>query len=233
MSTDKLQPKEADVNPAGEESSPRRRYRSPRREEQARQTRMAILDAAQELFVEGGYVATTIADIAARANVAPETIYGAFRNKRTLLKRLGDVRAAGDEAPIPVAERDWFRRILEEDDGRRKLRRYAAVARAMNERGVGDLQLVIRAAASSDPQIAELWDDVKRQRLVAATRFASHLDERGLLRAGLSTERARDLIWIHIAPEIHGLLAERGWSDAQREGWLAETLISTLLEPAD
>ena len=69
-----MQSKQVAVNPETEEgsgpsdaedpgaASPRRRYRSPRREEQARQTRMAILDAAQELFIDRGYVATTVAD---------------------------------------------------------------------------------------------------------------------------------------------------------------------------
>jgi AcrR family transcriptional regulator len=193
---------------------------------------MDILDAAQELFIQRGFVATTIADIAERAGVAPETIYSAFRNKRTLLKRLGDVRAAGDEQPIPVAERDEFRRMLAEQDGRQKLELYAALARAMIERGVGQLQLAIRAAASSDPQIAELWDDLKRQRLVGATNIATNLAECGLLRKDLTVEQARDLIWLYISPELDGLLAERGWTTAQRERWLADTLITTLLEPA-
>ena len=227
-----MQSKRADVNRDGNdvaEHPNRRRYRSPRREEQARQTRMAILDAAQELFVDRGYVATTVADIAAHARVAPETVYSAFRNKRTLLKTLADVRAAGDDQPIPVAEREPFRRIAEADDPRRKLELYAAVARDMLERGVADVQLVVRAAASADPAIAELWDDLKRQRLVGATALATHLAEHGMLREDLTVERARDLIWLHIAPEVDGLLVERGWTNDDREQWLADTLYLALV----
>jgi AcrR family transcriptional regulator len=190
---------------------------------------MAILDAAQELFVERGYVATTIADIADRAGVAPETIYSAFRNKRSLLKRLADVRAAGDDEPIPVAQREWIREIMEEPDGRRKLRLYAAAARGMIQRGVGDVQLVIRAAATADAQISELWEELKRQRLVGAANMATHLAERGLLRDGLDAERARDLIWTYISPEIADLLAERGWNGAAYEQWLGDTLTAALL----
>jgi AcrR family transcriptional regulator len=190
---------------------------------------MAILDAAQELFVERGYVATTIADIADRAGVAPETIYSAFRNKRSLLKRLADVRAAGDDEPIPVAQREWIREIMEEPDGRRKLRLYAAAARGMIQRGVGDVQLVIRAAATADAQISELWEELKRQRLVGAANMATHLAERGLLRDGLDADRARDLIWTYISPEIADLLAERGWNGAAYEQWLGDTLTAALL----
>jgi AcrR family transcriptional regulator len=225
-----MQSKQSGVNQDRKDRE-KRRYRSPRRDEQARQTRMAILDAAHALFVERGYVGTTIADVAARAGVSPETIYSAFRNKRTLLKRLTDIRAAGDEQPIPVAERDQFQQMLRERDGRRKLQRYAAMARTMIERGVGELQLVVQAAASSDPQIAELWDDLKRQRLTGAANVANHLAERGLVRGDLTAEQARDLIWVHISPEVDGLLVERGWTPAQREQWLAGALIATLLEP--
>lgn len=232
MTTDKVQANELDVKPADQEiqeTSGRRRYRSPRRAEQARQTRMAILDAAQELFAERGYTATTIADIANRAGVAPETVYSAFRNKPTLLKTLADVRAAGDDEPIPVAQREPFRRIREASDPRRKLQLYAAVARSMLERGVGDVQLVVRAAASADPKIAELWDDLKQQRLVAASMMATHFHESGLLRDDLTIERARDLIWLYIAPEVDGLLVERGWTSDDRERWLADTLYDALI----
>lgn len=234
LTTDKMHPNWRPVNPGDRESAedsspPRRRYRSPRRQEQARQTRMAILDAAHELFVERGYAATTVADIAATAGVAPETVYAAFRNKPTLLKTLADIRAAGDDQPIPVAQREPFRRLLEEPDARRKLRHYAAAARGMLERGVGEVQLVIRAAASADPTIAELWTDLKRQRLVGATRMATHLAEAGLLRDDLTVDRARDLIWLYIAPEVDGLLVERGWTIEERERWLADTLYGVLI----
>ena len=190
---------------------------------------MAILDAAHDLFVARGYGATTVADIAAAAGVAPETVYSAFRNKPTLLKTLVDVRAAGDDEPIPVAQREPFRRIAEERDARRKLEHFATAARAMLERGVGEVQLVVRAAASADPKIAELWTDLTQQRRTGATRIAAVLAEAGVLRDGLSVDRARDLIWLYIAPEVDGLLVERGWTIEQRERWLADTLYDALL----
>ena len=190
---------------------------------------MAILDAAHQLFVQRGYVATTVADIAAAAGVAPETVYASFRSKPALLKTLADVRAAGDDEPIPVAERPAFQRIQDEPDGQRKLQLYAEVARDMISRGVGEVQLVIRAAAAADPKIADLWADLKRQRLVGATGIATHLADAGLLRDDLTVEQARDLIWVHIAPEVDGLLVERGWTLDQRVAWLADTLCQSLL----
>ena len=52
------------------------------------------------------------------------------------------------------------RAIHDEPDGRRKLERYAAGARGMIERGVGDVHVVVRAAATADPQIADLLADL-------------------------------------------------------------------------
>ncbi len=66
----------------------KRRYQSRRRREQAGETRERIVRAAHDLFVSPGYGRTTIADIANTAGVAVETIYGAYRNKPTLLRQV-------------------------------------------------------------------------------------------------------------------------------------------------
>lgn len=77
--------------------------------------------------------------------------------------------------------------------------------------------------------LADLWADLKRQRLVGANGIATHLADAGLLRDDLTVEQARDLIWVHIAPEVDGLLVERGWTLDQRVAWLADTLCQSLL----
>ena len=68
-------------------SSPSRRYRSTRREEQTAQTRRDIIAAAGVLFRERGYAGTSMPEIAAEAGVAVETIYRAFGSKAGLLRR--------------------------------------------------------------------------------------------------------------------------------------------------
>ena len=65
----------------------KRRYDSTRRQEQARENRQRILQAAHDLFIGKGYGQTAITDIAAAAGVAVETVYAAFKNKPTLLHR--------------------------------------------------------------------------------------------------------------------------------------------------
>src|SRR6476646_4300185 len=92
----------------------RRAYHSPRRREQAAATRAAILAAAQRLFERQGYAATTMAAIAREAGVALKTVYLAFETKAGVLRALWHLLLRGDTADAPVAERDWYREVLEE-----------------------------------------------------------------------------------------------------------------------
>src|SRR6266849_1653652 len=99
-----------------------RRYDSPRRREQAAATRREILAAAQRLFEQQGYAATAMAAIAAEAGVALKTVYVAFETKAGVLRALWHLLLRGDEEPIPVGQRSWFREVVEEPDPERQLR---------------------------------------------------------------------------------------------------------------
>ena len=133
---------------------PKRRYDSPRRREQAAATRRAILEAAQRLFEQQGYAATTMAAIAAEAGVALKTVYVAFETKSGVLRALWHLLLRGDEDDVPVGERDWYREVLEEPDPERQLRLNARNSRVVKER-VGRLLDVIRGAAAADPDIGD------------------------------------------------------------------------------
>src|SRR4051812_44483976 len=93
---------------------PRRSYNSPRRQQQAAATRRAILDAAEKLFDEHGYPATTMDDIATAAGVALKTVYVAFTTKSGLLRALWDLRLKGDQDEAGVSERPWYQEVLDE-----------------------------------------------------------------------------------------------------------------------
>ncbi len=208
----------------------RRRYESPRRREQAEATRRAILGAAQSLFERDGYAATTMAAIATEAQVSTKTVYTAFETKSGVLRALWHLLLRGDQGERPVGERSWFEEVLDEPDPERQLRRNARNARAVKER-IGNLLGVIRSAAATDPDGAQLWERIgsdfhANQRAVVAS-----IDAKGGLRAELGVEQAADILWTLNHPDVWLLLAGRGWSPDTFERWFADASCRELLEP--
>ena len=66
------------------------------RERAARATRRRIVDAAARLFVRDGYSETSIADIAAAADVAVPTVYAGLRSKANILRAVVESTLRGD-----------------------------------------------------------------------------------------------------------------------------------------
>src|SRR5256885_7419707 len=104
----------------------RRQYSSPLRQKQARQTRLRILDAAQKLFGDHGYAATTVDAIAGAAGVATDTVYATFANKPGVLHALLDVRVGGDDLPVALLDRPGPQAVRAEPTQRRQLAGFAA-----------------------------------------------------------------------------------------------------------
>jgi AcrR family transcriptional regulator len=206
-----------------------RRYDSTRRRAQAAATRQEILDAAQRMFEERGYAATTIAAVAAEAKVAEKTVYVAFETKSGLLRALWNLRLRGDEADVRVGERPWYREVLEEPDAERQLRLTAFNSRLVKLRAAGLLE-VIRTAAPSDPDIAALWSRIQTEFHANQLAIVETLAEKKALRPGLTVERGADILWTLNHPEVwHLLVRERGWSPEEYEQWLGDLASAELL----
>jgi AcrR family transcriptional regulator len=215
----------ADVNPSG------RRYISPRRQQTAQQTRRAVLAAAHGLFVERGYLATTVEQIAQRAGVSKPTVFASVGSKRTLLKQLRDLAMAGDEQPVPVAQRAWYQQALREPDPYRSLRLYARNVVDMLERSA-DLHEVLRSAAGGDPELAELWQASEDERRTGAGYVVDALLGKGPLKPGLDRDAAVDLLWVLTSTvSFQGLVRTRSWPRHKYEQWLGDTFCEQLLPP--
>jgi AcrR family transcriptional regulator len=75
-----------------------RPYRSDLRDRQASATRGAVLTAARALFLEHGYGATTVEQIAERAGVSKPTVFAAVGNKQALMAALRTLALRGARA---------------------------------------------------------------------------------------------------------------------------------------
>lgn len=195
----------------------KRSYRSELREQQAEQTKHAVVRAAHDLFVANGWAATGMRDVAAAAGVALETVYSHFSSKRGLLRAVGDAAAVGDDAPVPLAQRPEFV-AMGTGPRRDRLAAAAAVAAGVAVRTTPIAKL-LREAAPADPVIAEmLLATRERQRVDVATAFELIVGRR-------PTDAERDGAWAIVSPEVHLLLVEEsGWTTAQYEAWIAATL---------
>lgn len=207
----------------------RRRYTSSRRREQAEETRRRILDAAQDLFLTHGYTAATIESIANDAQVAAQTVYAGFGNKRGVLFAVLERAIGGDDQPIGMLERPDPVRMRAEPDQRRQLEMMARGIRTIMERA-GPVFTVVRAAAVTDPEIAARYERLQEERLRNMTKVLQWVRERGPLREGLTIPQGADILWTLTSADIHSLLtSERGWPGDQYERWLADTLVASLL----
>ena len=197
--------------------NPKRSYDSPRRREQAAATRRDILEAAQRLFEGQGYAATKMADIAAEAGVALKTVYSAFETKSGVLRALWNLLLRGDDADVPVQQREWYREVLEEPDPERQLRLNARNARAVKQRIAGILD-VIRQAALVDADSEALWERIQSDFYENQGAIVSSLDAKGALAPGLDATHASDILWTLNHPDVWQLLVgRRGWTaDAVR-----------------
>jgi AcrR family transcriptional regulator len=206
-----------------------RRYDSPRRREQAAATRREILQAALRLFEKRGYGATSMAAIAAEADVAPKTVYLAFQSTRGLLLALWHLLLRGDEEPVPIGERLWFREVIDEPDPERLLRLNARNSRLVKERA-GVLLEILRGAAPADREIDALWQRIQAEFYENQHAIVKQLKRIDGLRSGVDVERGADILWTLNHPSVYALLiGERGWTPGNYEEWLGDAFCSQLL----
>ena len=209
----------------------KRAYNSPRRREQAAATRRTILEAAQRLFERQGYALTTMEAIASEAGVALKTVYVGFATKSGVLRALWDLLLKGDQDDAGVAERPWYREVIEERDPERKLRLNARNSRVVKLRIAGVLEM-IRDAAPTEPDIGALWELIQTDFYANQRVIVEGLQSTDSLRPGLDVAGATDILWTFNHPDLWFLLVgRRGWTPEQYEQWFADSACAQLLDP--
>jgi AcrR family transcriptional regulator len=207
----------------------KRRYESARRQEQARQTRRAILDAAGKLFVDPGYAATPLTAVATEAQVAIQTVYAVFGSKRQLLSELIDVTIAGDDEPVTLPDRPFVADIRALTDPRAKLARYAQHLAQTHARQA-DVMIALAGAATADPDAAAIWRKNVEERRRGMVMFAADLAATDSLRPDHDADSAADILWLAMDVRNYDWLVRQcGWSPEQYQRWYVDTVAAAIL----
>ena len=211
------------------QSKPKRAYRSRARAEQAERTRQQILDAARELFLAQGFAPTTIAAIAERADLAPETVYATYGSKAGLLG--GVVRAAvtRDDEPDDPLQRRWVKQLLDLPDLEARLVAFARHAAATLEL-TSPMYAVIRSAGTGAEELSGLDAELREMRYRHQANVMRAIVDGGTLAQGVSMNWAAETFSALASPEMHHLLtAGRRWSQRRYSSWLEGIVKSVLL----
>ena len=208
----------------------KRKYSSAVREEQAARTRLRILDAASELFLERGYARTTMKDIAAQADVARDTVHAIFGSKARVLTALIDLRLVPDGTVTNVTQRPDAQAIRDEVDQRKQIELFAKFITGISTE-LRPVFEILRTASAVEPEMAKVFQEMDRFRMNNMQTYAKWIANRGPLR--VSTRRAAEIIWALASPDVARMLCDEiGWTESQHARWLSDTLIRALLPEA-
>lgn len=176
-----------------------------------------------------GYGPTTIKAVAERADLAVQTVYATFTNKRRLLGEVLDVAIAGDDAAVTVNQRDWMQAAFTAATGAERLRAYAGAVRQIYARA-GDVFTVVEQAAAVDANMSELASIAESRRRSGATSIIDAVAAVAELREGLTRDDAIDVMWVMNSPAtFRQLVRGAGWTLDHYQEWLAEAFVRELL----
>jgi AcrR family transcriptional regulator len=191
------------------------------RQRQAQATRSMIVAAAQALFLEQGYICTTMETIAERAGVATSTVYAIFGSKRGILRAIRDT----------WHERSHIREVLnrapQSSSPTELLDLLAQATRRQWETGAEVTAIYTGAAAADRRAAAELTQALTGRR-EGLQGFARGLEPH--LRPGLDVGHAASILQALCLPEVFDeLVRHSGWSGDEYQEWLARTLKQEIL----
>jgi AcrR family transcriptional regulator len=208
-------------------SDVKREYRAPAREALAAQTRARIVEAARTLLVRQGMAATTIVALAREAGCSPQTVYAVFGTKAGVLLALLD-RMEADADPARLA-----REVAAAAGApRRQLGASVAFHRRLFEPWA-EVIAIAHGATAADPEVAAWVAEGHRRRHAGQARLAQEWAAVGVLRPGLSGQRAADTLWALLSPDFYLLVVgQLGWRPTRYERWLSALLARELFAGA-
>lgn len=199
-----------------------RSYHLSKRAKSAQATRKMILEAALELFMESGYHGVTVVQVAARAGVSLNAIYGSIGGKPQLLIALNDEAAQDPTIEIVMDA------VVLARSGREVIAAFARGTRNLLERHewlLGQLY----DSASADPRIHESLTLARGRFARRLSEAVARLGELRSLSSGVTLHRAEDVMWFHFGFPPWQQLRTAGWDWSEAEVWLLDQATHALL----
>jgi AcrR family transcriptional regulator len=190
-----------------------------------------MVEAAYRLMSTRGYVETKMADIAAEAGVAVQTVYFTFHSKPAVMRAAFEFAVKGDHLAIRPVERPWFAAMEKEPDYRRALSIFVD-ATATILRRVTPLAAVFKALGD-DPEIANFYELSERLQRDGYRIVIDTLARSQPLRKGLNAEDATTILLVLAGSDVYrSMLADHGWSEKKWRTWVIEALSEALFGQA-
>jgi TetR/AcrR family transcriptional regulator of autoinduction and epiphytic fitness len=191
-----------------------RSYNSPRREQQARETRAAVIAAAHRLFVANGYAATSLREVAEEAQVGEQTVYRVFGNKPGLMRAVILSAVSGDvEGTAGRDMEEFMRDVTSARSPLEAVRVIGAWSGATYERGAAELEEVVFAAAQADPRLEDLAAFVRDERYKDVKALVATVVAETGPPPGMTIDDMADYIYaVWSGPVYRQLVKERGWT---------------------
>jgi AcrR family transcriptional regulator len=200
----------------------KRPYHAPIRQEQAARTRARILEVADHQFARQGWAGTTLAGIAAAAQVTPQAVHQSIGGKAAVLISAVETAVAGATDHQMLSSRAAFADVYA--GGISTTRRLAAFTTATADiyARTALLFLALREAVAVSPSVAELAEQAGARRLADHRRLAKLLLPNAP--AG-NQEDLADVIWVLAGPGPYvDLVHLRSWTTDRYRDWLARQL---------
>lgn len=169
-----------------------------------------------------------MADIAQAAGVAVQTVYFVFHTKTQVLNSAYGLAVMGEDEPAVPQEQAWYRQAIAEPEVNTAVR---LVVDGLGEilRRVEPLDRAVRTAAAGDPDAASFLAQNEAWRAQGYREMVSFLQTKRALRAGLTEDRATDvMLFLASAGAYRALVTDRDWTHAEWTVWTSVALVEQL-----
>jgi AcrR family transcriptional regulator len=208
-------------HPATRRLSGRRRAR-PRWQRRKDARPEEIVSAALEEFVERGFAATRVEDVARRAGVTKGTVYLYFKNKDALFKavvRENIVPALAEAEAAVRAFRGSARELLQQ-----LVRTYWRVIYETKLSGIPKLMM---AEAANFPSLARFYYD---EVVTRSHRLVSDVLEAGMRSGEFRRVDVAVAAKLAVSPLMHAAIAQRAFANCMPEGFNVRKYLDTHID---